>query len=402
MEDKKIKLGILLAGFMEWGGGIDFIRYLLMGVDRDKYDYVFLIKRKNNAKIRLKNTIKRIINPIVQKKYDIIYAKSEEEILDNLSELIENNLFFFYTSNRDLERVAISESINILLPAFYSLGKNFSIPWIGYIYDFQHKYLTHLFSANEIKSRDEQFSQIYWDAKKIIVNALQVQMDIERFIGKSTSIDVLPFTPIFSDKQFDDVLTYNVVKKRWNLKNDYFLISNQFWEHKAHLVAFKAFYKLLKQNNNVQLVCTGKLEDNRNKDYAFSLQQFIVENKLEQDIILTGYISKREQISLLKYAKAVIQPTNFEGGPGGGIVYQALGIGIPCIVSDIKVNKEIHSNLVTYFEVNNEDELLEKMKIALLLEKEDTGKNELKMRFYNAQIQLKNKMDNIIKETLVS
>jgi glycosyltransferase involved in cell wall biosynthesis len=60
-------------------------------------------------------------------------------------------------------------------------------------------------------------------------------------------------------------------------------------------------------------------------------------------------------------AKAILQPTLFEGGPGGGAVYEALGMGIPVVLSDISVNKEIENPLILFFESLNAVDLANKM-----------------------------------------
>lgn len=70
-----------------------------------------------------------------------------------------------------------------------------------------------------------------------------------------------------------------------------------------------------------------------------------------------GYVPKIDQISLMKNALAVVQPTLFEGGPGGGASYDAISLGVPVIASDIPVNKEMNHGDVTYFSVGNLDEL---------------------------------------------
>ena len=51
-----------------------------------------------------------------------------------------------------------------------------------------------------------------------------------------------------------------------------------------------------------------------------------------------------------------------EGGPGGGAVYNALCLGITCLISDIRVNREIigYDN-VYFFNPNNSSELAKLM-----------------------------------------
>ena len=398
MNCPKTKIGILLAGFIEWGGGIDFIRYILFGIEQEKYECFFFIPRKNNFKISIKNKIKYFLNTYLSKKYKIEKIKSEAEILSELKDLIQNRPCYFYDSNRELEKISKKESVQVLIPSFYSLGKNMSIPWVGYIYDFQHKYLTHLFSKNEITSRDIQFQQTFQDSKKLIVNAQQVKSDIEIFLGKSDKVEVLPFTPKFEERLFKNILPKESILEKWNLSENYFLISNQFWSHKAHIVAFKAFHLLKAKfpNSDIKLVCTGEMVDDRDNTYIETLTQYLTENKLEQLIVLTGFISKQEQFSLINYAKAIIQPTNFEGGPGGGITYEALGLGVPCIISDIIVNKEIQHNLVTFFKVNDVDDLVLKMMEVLHSKKVEFNAAILQQNFKTSQNDLKQKINFIL------
>jgi hypothetical protein len=46
---------------------------------------------------------------------------------------------------------------------------------------------------------------------------------------------------------------------------------------------------------------------------------------------------------------AVIQPTLFEGGPGGGAAYDAVAAGVPVLLSDIPINQEISDPRCRFF-----------------------------------------------------
>ena len=48
---------------------------------------------------------------------------------------------------------------------------------------------------------------------------------------------------------------------------------------------------------------------------------------INDDVEIVGHIPKLDQIALLKNSIAVIQPTLFEGGPGGGSAYDAISLG---------------------------------------------------------------------------
>jgi glycosyltransferase involved in cell wall biosynthesis len=68
----------------------------------------------------------------------------------------------------------------------------------------------------------------------------------------------------------------------------------------------------------------------------------------------------------MKNACAVIQPTRFEGGPGGGAVYDAVSLDVPAIVSDIPVNREVDTAAIEFFPAGDAVALAGKMKTRLL------------------------------------
>jgi len=68
----------------------------------------------------------------------------------------------------------------------------------------------------------------------------------------------------------------------------------------------------------------------------------------------------------MKRACAVIQPTLFEGGPGGGAVYDAVSLDVPAIVSDIPVNREADGTAIEFFPVGDAVALAGKMQARLL------------------------------------
>ena len=104
---------------------------------------------------------------------------------------------------------------------------------IGYIFDFQHKYLNNLFSNNQIAYRDNFFKKIIENNNQIIVNSKQTKKDIFKFYNKvHTKVEVLPFLP------FMDFDVGSIDKRIF--KEDYFFICNQYWRHKNFETAIQA------------------------------------------------------------------------------------------------------------------------------------------------------------------
>jgi glycosyltransferase involved in cell wall biosynthesis len=171
--------------------------------------------------------------------------------------------------------------------------------------------------------------------------------------------------------------------ERYNLPRRYFLISNQFWIHKSHITAFRALAMLSNDQScaDIHLVCTGKMEDHRFPDHIRDLQQKIREVGIEGRVHLLGHIPKLDQIAIMKNSLAVLQPTLFEGGPGGGAVYDAVSLGVPAILSDIPVNREIkNEENLFYFKAGSPTDLAEAIRVFLKGDNRRPGKEELLLR----------------------
>ena len=147
---------------------------------------------------------------------------------------------------------------------------------------------------------------------------------------------------------------------KYHLPEKYFLISNQFWLHKDHKTAFDAL-KLLHNEGYTEyhIVCTGKTDDYRDAGYFQRLLESLQKNKMEDYVHFLGYIPKRDQIKILCQSQAALQPTLFEGNPGGGIAYNAISLGVPIILSDIPVNLELKSPLAYFFKRHSPESLKE-------------------------------------------
>jgi glycosyltransferase involved in cell wall biosynthesis len=382
---RKIQIGVLSEHFINWGGGIDFIRLILNSLsslskenENEIKIYVF-IPQQSGSIIKIKNRLKTVINTVTHKNYQFQKVIPKELIIKSFSSIDDNiTLCFYNNSEAGLIKLVNKHSINFMIPAFAPLSESFPIPWIGYLYDFQHRYYPEFFSEEEMKLRDGQFLLMLNNAKTIIVNAKSVKNDVKKFFGefKSNKVVALPFCPVINP----DFFKTNSDIGRYNLPTNYFMISNQFWKHKDHKTAFRAF-KLFLDNNqgnkNIALVCTGQTIDFRFPNYFQELKELIKELELEKNIFILGYIPKVDQLQILKKCVAVIQPTLFEGGPGGFSVFESVAHGIPSIVSDIDVNKEIEDDTVTFFKTGSASDLSKKMLFVFQKEKKEYSIDEL-------------------------
>ncbi len=252
---------------------------------------------------------------------------------------------------------------DVVLPVNGTLGRDFPVPWVGYLYDFQHKYFPQNFTPGECSDRDIDFTLTLMDAKAVVVNSRAVKDDVSKFHPDvDASIFNLPFSPN-PMKNWLDPLPEDMIHK-YELPSRYFLISNQFWVHKDHLTALKALADL-NDFLDVSIVCTGTMEDYRKPEHIDELRAFIAGTGLSERVKLLGHIPKRDQIELMKEAIAVVQPTLFEGGPGGGCVYDAVSLGVPVILSDIPINQEVVVDNRWFFKAGDSGDLAAVMREVL-------------------------------------
>jgi glycosyltransferase involved in cell wall biosynthesis len=132
--------------------------------------------------------------------------------------------------------------------------------------------------------------------------------------------------------------------------SNYFLYIGNIKRHKGIKILIQAFKKM---NINDLLYIVGKKEGFRTSDTEISTNY--------QNVIFTGNIQSQDVYELLYNAKALIQPSFYEGF--GLAPLEALWLKTPVILSDIPVFKEIYGELpVTFFETGNSDDLVDKMR----------------------------------------
>ncbi len=399
---KKYNIGILTDQFINWGGGIDFIRLILNGLNaineagNNEVKIHVFVPNQSVFIVKIKNGLKIILNKFFGKKFQLQNVINKMSLVDTFKSINDKIEVYYYNGKEpDLAKKAIKYDIDYMLPAFNPLSPSFPRPWAGYIYDFQHRYYPEFFTEEDIKNRDRQFLFLLKQAKTIIVNAKSVKNDIEKFIGKTNAtVITLPFCPVLNLDYFK--LENNL--EEYNLPQKYFMISNQFWKHKDHVTAFKAFRIFLdkSERKDICLVCTGKTQDNRFLDHFGSIQNLISDLNLEDKIFILGYIPKIDQLRILKNCIGIIQPTLFEGGPGGGAVYESVAYGIPSIVSDIPVNKEVDDETVTFFKTGSSEDLAEKMISIFNHEKKQYTVDYLVMKNKKSLLKMGEKLLNVI------
>ncbi len=367
---------IITTGLYPSEGILSFIKYISIALVSNedfmkKYNFKILLFNediKKKTKKIIYNSFLFTKNLFIKKKrriHKLVYSAARFKKENNyLSKYIE-----YFGDENDYYKF----DPYLILPMQSNLKKNTLS--IGYIYDLQHKELPNLFDKREINTRNDLFKKILRNNKKIIVNSKYVKNGlIKNYKVKENKIVELPFLPyVFDTIKFST----KKVRKKYGISDTYFLMCNNFWRHKNHDLAFKAFKIFLKKKPNYQLICTGKTYDSRFPNHFKELKKKYNNLIFNNSIKILDLIPRSDQLNLMKGSRAVIQPTLYEGGPGGFAAYEALSIGKKLVLSNIPINKEIKNYNVNFF---NPKSPLELSKILLKISNSHENKNYYKKK----------------------
>ena len=378
---KNLTVALLADGLYTWDGGTDFLSNIACVLqDADKSgDYnikMYLVLPREYLPIRFAR--------MVVKKLDLNEKANIERVTSVFKVLCPEIPVVYYRKHikkihddegKSLDKTLKRLGADICFPILRDYYPKLQTPWIGYIADFQEKYLPELFDKATLDYRENNSIKQVKNTKFFLATSQSVKDDLEHFYPGDYKVFAQPFAP-FSPQTFIDC---NEDISRYNLPKRYFIISNQFWIHKNHITAIKAMKVLVdKGYGDVGLVCTGRMySDNRDGEYCNEIKKLVSEYKLEKNIFFVGFIPKMDQIQMIKDSVALIQPSLFEGDPGGCSVYNANSLMVPSIMADIRVNNEVpDSDLIRHFEAKNPDDLADKM-IELLSENRKKPTDEM-------------------------
>jgi len=246
-------------------------------------------------------------------------------------------------------------SLDVVYPANNFPVKNRTkakvIAWYA---DLQHKYYPQYFSKRTILFRNLRLFFILRNCDELVVSSNAVKSDFERFYKTrdDLKIQVFHFVSINGDHQYN---RFEELKKKYELPERYFIISNQFHKHKNHKVVLQALALLKEKGININLAITGKLPQAESSPYLAEIYNIIEQGDLQDQIRLLGITPREDQIHIMKYSQAVIQPSLFEGW--STVIEDAISMNVPVIASRLPVNIEQLGPNGIYFDPHNAESM---------------------------------------------
>lgn len=345
-----IKVGFIGSVSKEWMGGLNYFKNLLFAInsieEKELEVFVFVGKKID---IKTKRMFQEYATVIEDSIFD---RKSIKWFLGKIEQKI-------FKTNILLENILKKHSIQILSHAAITNLK--TIKTINWIPDFQHIHLPQMFSEKEIQNRNNNFLKLIRDSDLIVLSSFDALKDMKKFAPNyEYKARVLQFVSQPNSRYFElDEHDKSLLLQKYEIKDDFFYIPNQFWKHKNHMMIFEAISELKKDGIEINIVCTGYLGDYRNKTYIDDAREFIKSNNLEDNIKLLGLVDYEDVFALIKFSKAVINPSLFEGW--SSTVEECKSVGKNMILSDLDVHKEQYPNAV-FFKRDSIESLKEVLK----------------------------------------
>ncbi len=228
---------------------------------------------------------------------------------------------------------------------------NISKPMVATFHDFNFRYYFSgipTYSKNQLTLLNQQMEK--WLTKtKIIVSNNFTADELKKFYPNiQKKINIIPLGP-YSEKKNLDIETYNRIKKKFNLPNNYIFCGTNTCAHKNLNPMFAAINILKKKNILINLVLTGpgtEIINGESDEYGVKL---VDDNK--KDIFGLGYVSNLELDMIIENSSAIISPEMYtsDNGPATDGWIR----GKPVIISDIPSNREHIENQKVFAELFN-------------------------------------------------
>ena len=338
------KIGIVFNFSGSWLGGVYYVQNIIKALnyikDEDKPEIIIFYKKE------LVNFTENIEYPYL-KTIEWQFVNAYKGFL--LSWVLRKNVF--------LDTLLKEHNLDGIYPVYDHpvSNKNFKNTTIAaWFPDLQHKFYPNYFNKLNLVLREYRLKLLLKNADVLVLSSQDVASHFNKFykIPKKLKIHVMPFVSIIDNWNFDNI---NDLKAKYKLPEEYFMVSNQFYVHKNHITVLKALSVLKKKNKNIHVVLTGKMEHYKNPAFIESLKKEIETNNIADMVSLLGVIPREDQLSIMKGAKAIIQPSLFEGW--STVIEDAKSLQVPVIASNIDVHKEQMEDRGVYFKATDELDL---------------------------------------------
>lgn len=237
--------------------------------------------------------------------------------------------------------------IDVLFECAQFYGWRFPFPSIAWITDFQHRHLPELFSFSAYWKRDLGFRAQILSRRHVMLSSEDSRSDCETFfprsMGRTSVVRSAMLPPNISEDDGDPPIA-----SLYQLPERYFYLPNQFWKHKNHRTVIEALRILRQEGYNTVVAASGRAEDYRHPEHFAALQTLVHHYGLAHNFRFLGIVPRPHVFALMRACTALINPSLSEGWSTS--VEEAKSLGVPMLLSDLRVHREQAGDRAAYFD----------------------------------------------------
>jgi len=340
--DNRLKLGILLNFSSKWMGGIIYIINLVKTLD-------FLDENK-------KPEVLLFYNPQLNKflgEFTYPYLHMIEYNFTSTwkgyvkSILLRKNVF--------ITDIIEKYQLNTVFPVRdFPVKYRGDVKIISWSPDLQNKHFPEFFSKKVMFGRNIRMKFRLRNCDDMVVSSRSVLNDFKRFyrLRKSLNFHIFHFVSVIDNLEDSSI---NDLKAKYKLPAKYYMVSNQFHNHKNHKVVLLSLAVLKEKGLIKNIAVTGRFPDSSDSPYMAELHSIIEKYNLHNQISFLGVIPRNDQLLLMKHSEAIIQPSLFEGW--STVIEDAKSLQVPVIASNLDVNIEQLGSEGVYFDPYSSEDL---------------------------------------------
>lgn len=342
MRNERRKIGILFNFSPHWMGGVIYIINIvkmLNYLDDEEKPEVYLFYRAD-----LKKFVSEIHYPFLK------------NIEWPFPSIIKGNIMsIFLRKNVFIDKILHDYSPEAIFPMHdFPVKTITSVNLVAWWADLQEKYYPEFFTRIQRWGRSIRTGLILKNCDNLVVSSQAVLDDFVKFykLKDDHKINIFHFVSVIEDLE---TIKIDDLKTRYHLPDEYFIVSNQFHKHKNHRIILQSLAKLKEMGIRKHIAFTGKFPDVENSLYLKELRKIIDESNINDQVTFLGVISRSDQLQLMRYSQAVLQPSLFEGW--STVIEDAKSLQVPVVASNLKVNYEQLSDNGVYFDPHKPEEL---------------------------------------------
>lgn len=343
MVVERKRIGILFGYWEGWIGGTYYfinLVWALKKLDQEKMPHIVVFADSQES-----------FNLIRDTGYPYLSFESNQVTQTRVKRII--NFAYRQLTGRSLFRIVIDfRKIPVLFGYYDQLYRFKCDRCIYWIPDFQEKYYPDLVGDAETKKRNKIQQVLARKKVDIVFSSNSALSDYIKFFPHNhTKNTVVRFA---TNIEAFDLEQYQMVLHKYRISQPYYIVCNQFWRHKNHLVIIKAVEYLKSKGIEVVILFTGK-EEQGASSYAADLKEYVDKYQLSRNIRFMGFLQREEQLMLMKGSMAVIQPSLFEGW--STVIEDAKAMNKSVLATNLAVHKEQLGDCCFYFGPNDYESL---------------------------------------------